>query len=177
VLQYQEVDFCVAGYLVAKENRMRKMPLGLRPDAPISPSGLAVLQKLESYKLTAVEGRLVETCTLSAAKVPSAMLEFKRLFALIALMSPPLAIPNGDVDEVWHQCILFTREYERFCRETVGRFVHHLPNTEEAPVPYSAVERSIRGYEDFFGPVPAQWLEASSGEQGDRVLRWSGWVG
>mgnify|MGYP000185409228 FL=1 len=35
-----------------------------------------------------------------------------------------------DVDEIWHNHILFTRKYMRDCRKLCGRFVHHTPATK-----------------------------------------------
>lgn len=36
-------------------------------------------------------------------------------------------VPSPDVDEAWHQFILFTADYDRYCRRTAGHFVHHAP--------------------------------------------------
>lgn len=38
-----------------------------------------------------------------------------------------VAMPSQAVDEAWHEFILFTRNYERFCRQAFGRFLHHTP--------------------------------------------------
>jgi uncharacterized protein (TIGR04222 family) len=35
--------------------------------------------------------------------------------------------PSDDVDQAWHLHITRTADYERFCREALGRFVHHRP--------------------------------------------------
>ncbi len=35
--------------------------------------------------------------------------------------------PSPEVDEAWHQFILFTADYERYCHAKAGRFIHHLP--------------------------------------------------
>ena len=35
--------------------------------------------------------------------------------------------PSDDVDQAWHLHITRTADYERFCREVFGRFVHHRP--------------------------------------------------
>jgi hypothetical protein len=39
----------------------------------------------------------------------------------------PVSMPSQAVDEAWHQFILFTRNYQVFCREALGRFLHHVP--------------------------------------------------
>ncbi len=43
-----------------------------------------------------------------------------------------LAMPSQVVDVAWHEFILFTRNYQEFCRRALGRFLHHTP-TEAMP--------------------------------------------
>jgi len=38
-----------------------------------------------------------------------------------------VAMPSQVVDDAWHEFILFTRHYDRFCRAAFGRFLHHTP--------------------------------------------------
>lgn len=38
-----------------------------------------------------------------------------------------VAMPSHAVDDAWHEFILFTRQYEKFCRHGFGRFLHHTP--------------------------------------------------
>lgn len=42
---------------------------------------------------------------------------------------PGIFIPDEllILDEMWHNFILFTREYDAFCQQHFGRFVHHQP--------------------------------------------------
>ncbi|MBW8735539.1 MAG: hypothetical protein JF571_14800, partial [Asticcacaulis sp.] len=35
--------------------------------------------------------------------------------------------PSDDVDQAWHLHITRTADYERFCREALGQFLHHRP--------------------------------------------------
>lgn len=34
-----------------------------------------------------------------------------------------------DIDNMWHTFILFTRDYEKFCKNYFNHFIHHTPNT------------------------------------------------
>jgi len=43
-----------------------------------------------------------------------------------------VAMPSEIVDVLWHEFILFTRAYETFCNQALGRFLHHTP-TEAMP--------------------------------------------
>lgn len=38
-----------------------------------------------------------------------------------------VAMPSQAVDDAWHEFILFTRNYQAFCRHGLGRFLHHVP--------------------------------------------------
>lgn len=38
-----------------------------------------------------------------------------------------VSMPSQAVDEAWHAFILFTRQYEEFCQQAFGRFLHHTP--------------------------------------------------
>jgi len=38
-----------------------------------------------------------------------------------------VAMPSQAADDMWHEFILYTREYERFCRRAFGGFFHHSP--------------------------------------------------
>lgn len=38
-----------------------------------------------------------------------------------------VAMPSRAVDTAWHEFILSTQAYQRFCRQVLGRFLHHTP--------------------------------------------------
>jgi hypothetical protein len=38
-----------------------------------------------------------------------------------------VSMPSQVVDDAWHEFILFTRHYDKFCRAAFGRFLHHTP--------------------------------------------------
>ena len=38
-----------------------------------------------------------------------------------------VSMPSQVVDIAWHEFILFTRSYEEFCKQGLGRFLHHTP--------------------------------------------------
>lgn len=38
-----------------------------------------------------------------------------------------VAMPSQAVDDAWHEFILFTLIYQRFCSKALGRFLHHTP--------------------------------------------------
>ncbi len=38
-----------------------------------------------------------------------------------------VSMPSQVVDDLWHELILYTRQYELFCKQAFGRFMHHSP--------------------------------------------------
>ena len=38
-----------------------------------------------------------------------------------------VSMPSQVVDDLWHEFILYTREYHHFCRKAFGSFLHHSP--------------------------------------------------
>lgn len=38
-----------------------------------------------------------------------------------------VSMPSQVTDALWHELILYTRNYEQFCRQAFGRFMHHTP--------------------------------------------------
>jgi len=56
-----------------------------------------------------------------------------------------VAMPSRVVDDAWHEFILFTRSYKKFCRKSLGRFLHHTP-TEAMASPTIATEGIKRAW-------------------------------
>jgi hypothetical protein len=68
------------------------------------------------------------------------------------------------IDEVWHQFVLFTREYINFSTRFFGRYIHHAPGNAPESAPISETKGSFEGfkerYEEQFGvPLPDIWYD------------------
>ena len=52
-----------------------------------------------------------------------------RQFFIAYLMSGKrfVSMPSQIADDLWHEFILYTREYDSFCRQAFGTFLHHTP--------------------------------------------------
>ncbi|MFC5647766.1 hypothetical protein ACFPYJ_01280 [Paenibacillus solisilvae] len=57
--------------------------------------------------------------------------ELKRYFLMCAILRG-VPMYGSRVDDVWHEMLMFTREYEQFCQELCGRLIHHAPHTSDA---------------------------------------------
>jgi hypothetical protein len=59
--------------------------------------------------------------------------ELKRYLIIAAENLPEKNVDmfSPEVDNLWHTFLLFTREYQKFCCELLGIFVHHTPKISE----------------------------------------------
>lgn len=53
-----------------------------------------------------------------------------------------VSMPSRVVDVAWHEFILFTQAYEKFCQYGIGRFLHHTP--VEGMVSATTLEEGIK---------------------------------
>ena len=52
-----------------------------------------------------------------------------------------------EIDMMWHTHLLFTVEYQRFCHQFFGRFIHHTPFSEDSlPPEKEAKKEGIRQF-------------------------------
>lgn len=59
------------------------------------------------------------------ALVEAGLRQFFRLS--LAAKRQAVAMPSQVVDELWHNFILYTRNYQQFCKRAFGHYLHHTP--------------------------------------------------
>src|SRR5437870_4406630 len=82
--------------------------------------------------MTDVRKRYVQDHAASMNEADSLERELKRFLVLRALNPDIPYGMTGKVDEFWHTFILFTRDYQRFCEEVAGTFLHHDPGVGQS---------------------------------------------
>jgi hypothetical protein len=60
--------------------------------------------------------------------------ELKRYFVINNLLKS-VSMFSMKVDDIWHEMLMFTREYETFSKNFYQEFLHHIPNTDSTPIP------------------------------------------
>jgi hypothetical protein len=89
------------------------------------------LENLLSYTNEDIISRFTDMYKVSDEEAEDIFKETRK-FLYICRM-PGIFIPDDllIVDEMWHNFILFTREYQRFCNEHFGAYIHHLPASKK----------------------------------------------
>ncbi|NEU31674.1 hypothetical protein GN156_12955 [bacterium LRH843] len=62
------------------------------------------------------------------------LFELKRYFVLNSMLKT-VPMFSSEVDEVWHEMLMFTKEYESFSQKFFKGFLHHTPNLDATPIP------------------------------------------
>lgn len=85
------------------------------------------LAAILNYRNDDVISRFTDQFDVPAEEAEDIFTETRKFLYLCQL--PGIFIPDEliIVDEMWHNFILFTKEYQRFCDIHFGRYFHHLP--------------------------------------------------
>lgn len=120
-----------------------------------------IISDIESYSAPFLKDKLLEKEVFkSEEEYNEAFKEFKRYVGLIDAYDKPLPMLSDSVDEVWHQLILYTKEYGEFCEEKLGYFLHHIPEDKKAEklakMGFSRTD-FIELYDREYGKIPEIW--------------------
>lgn len=104
-----------------------------------------LLRRLDGFEAPYLQDKILADKRLPSSEIyQEAFTEFKKYAALSQIVKGPLGMGSPEVDEVWHQFILFTREYADFCQNYLGSFLHHSPHTSS-----TSGERKREGMANF----------------------------
>jgi hypothetical protein len=99
-------------------------------------------QSLSRSFMENVEERVRRNNKLKENEYEWRLLDLKRYFILTSLLkeTPMFSV---EVDELWHEMLMFTREYDDFSKKYLGNTLHHSPNVAVEPDP------DLRGFFDW----------------------------
>ncbi|PWK00008.1 hypothetical protein [Tumebacillus permanentifrigoris] len=130
------------------QNRSRRIPskpyvkglplpaqLGLHPTYPLQGIAKQLDTAFEKEFGDRLKSRfLLKRPLLRPEEFDWQLLELKRYFVLTTLLRE-VPMFSDDIDEIWHEMLLYSREYEAFCKAFAGEVIHHAPHSEPAPNP------------------------------------------
>lgn len=100
-----------------------------RDDSTIkrTPNRKIDIQKAMDYPLSAVIERYQQNYNVSLEDAKKHERELKRYLIMCAESDTHYWMFSPEIDNLWHTFILFTKEYEFYCKEILGKFIHHNP--------------------------------------------------
>lgn len=77
------------------------------------------------------------------------------MFLVVCAEAPSVShAPSSIIDDAWHSFVLHTKDYQAFCEDYLGRFVHHNPTDKPEREAYG---RTIRALTARFGKIDRRY--------------------
>lgn len=131
-------------------------PRQARSEAPVG----TLLERVMAYRNHAVVARFEHKLGLNNEQAELLFEDTKRFLYLCGSKQkgdPSLAPPEG-VDAGWHEFLLFTEDYQSFCEEFFGKFIHHRPRRPEDPKGDGQILKNTKSLAvATFGPLSHNW--------------------
>jgi hypothetical protein len=153
---------------------------GMPPRSVPTEAGPATLEASLSFEAPYLIEKLVNDHVCDNEDEARALFrEVKRyLFLNRADQSKLWEMHSLRVDEVWHQFILFTRQYADFCTRYYGAYSPHSPSNAPVSAKNSARQKQVATFKEFhayyekvFGePLPDHWYDERNVCLHSRVL-------
>jgi hypothetical protein len=87
-----------------------------------------MINHLKLYQNQHVVSRYAKEENISLDTALKHFEECKKFLFLCSISEIPLS-PSERIDKIWHEFIMFTKDYNNFCIEVLGAFIHHVPDT------------------------------------------------
>lgn len=148
--------------ITQKENEVPDIPMPADPMPDLARNALKVA---DSIDLSPVVQRYMNQRKVSLERANQVSDEMKKFLVMCSLDDSKGHVLTGEVDEMWHTFITFTRRYEDFCNQVNdGKLIHHVPaedlhNYFTADKPANTYENTLDRYAKLFGkqPDPSIW--------------------
>jgi len=129
-----------------------------------------IVKIAENYDISKIRKRYMKDFSISEEKAMQHEIELKRFLLICGLFEGPIGM-RGEIDEFWHTFLIFTGEYQRFCKKIAGFFIHHSPNDDDTPreARYLAARRFDAAYLVTFGVPPHERGWPALGESTDTM--------
>lgn len=121
-----------------------------------------LLTRVESYRNEKVLYRFQTKLSLDVGQAEMLFKDTKRFLYLCSCyrhrgpLSPTAAIDNG-----WHEFLMFTRDYQEFCEQYFGKFLHHCPFVPWIAEKPGGIYRTYCLAREIFGTeLSANWMLA-----------------
>ena len=96
---------------------------------------------------------------LNPEQVETISLALKDYFKISQMANKKfVAMPSQVVDDLWHEFILFTRQYQSFCKQAFNRYLHHTPAEamQDKNAPSEGIKRTWKYACELEGINPAK---------------------
>lgn len=87
-------------------------------------------QAIPDHYLSQVRERVIREYQISQDDFENRWFEWKRYLVMVSIL-PNVPMYSREVDVIWHEMLMFTRDYEQFSKKLLGTTLHHQPHGPE----------------------------------------------
>lgn len=128
--------------------------------AVLSATAIEKAHQLDHFTAPYLEEKLLkEGVFATSEEYNEAFDEFKKFAFICSLYEKPIGMIGEEVDNLWHQFILFTPLYREFCNTYIGKFLDHMPDTSFSKSGDGSVKHFVRHYLEIFGDLSPIWQQ------------------
>jgi hypothetical protein len=91
---------------------------------------LQLENSLEPTYLEHVKSRVITKNLWSEKNFALYLYGLKQYFLLCAVLKT-VPMFSKEMDDIWHEMLIFTREYQEFCNQFIGEMIHHAPTVSK----------------------------------------------
>jgi hypothetical protein len=103
--------------------------LGSQPDLPLAAAAARLEEAFPGEFAEMLKARVRSKYPrMTEPEYNWKLLELKRYFLMTAVLKD-VPMFSEAVDDIWHEMLMFTREYNRFGEQFIGSTIHHAPHT------------------------------------------------
>jgi len=109
------------------------------------------LDKVMTFRHPGLLLRVQKKYSWSPDQAEDVFQDMKRFLYLCAKNPSVTYAPPEKIDDCWHEFILFTLDYFKFCKDHLGRFIHHKPQTPGGGGDKKVIPRTVEAARAEFG--------------------------
>lgn len=114
---------------------------------------------IATYQHPRLKEKMIDRGVVNSEQFDVRFNEFKKYTQLVREFGGPMAMVSKNVDNVWHNFILFTKDYMEYSDKFLGSYLHHNPSVPSDPRKPEGVLRFIQLYNERFGPLDGEVWE------------------
>ncbi|WP_028055629.1 hypothetical protein [Sinorhizobium medicae] len=119
-----------------------------------------VIAHAQRFDMSAVLSRYIQLHNVETTLAHEHERELKRFLVIASLFPQESFSMAGPTDDLWHEFILFTKEYIQFCELVGGEYIHHSPTVDDGEDDLPAgMERRLTGYQNFLSRYRSVFAE------------------
>jgi hypothetical protein len=103
-----------------------------------------------AYQNPQVVDRIAKEHNLSLGEAEKIFLATKQFLYICGTRNGTWG-PTFEIDKGWHEFLMYTRQYQKFCQRFFGRFIHHRPNVNGEPIDHMRPKRTLLAAIEVFG--------------------------